>query len=1129
MIRWLLRSLNSRIRAEIAEWLEGNAVMRRERYMGLDGILSSLSLRPYPSIALLLILFFILMWLTSDSLYHAVYAWEWPSELRFNTWVKEHRDHLIPLFLGIWAIQATIAALVYPLVLAFVALLLQGKTSSPFVRAYLHYSGAVFAGPSAMALIVALLIPFALMTWRDEWVSNRELAWVCVFAALWLLVNLWLTLQFLRKTLAFLSSRRKYREVVRYALCVVWPYQVQLTIAEVLHISAGQVGLLPEFAGATVDVEGPVVRLLSLGRSRDTQRVSSIYLNARRELGDVWYRLLDFAVSRWRRRAQKLKTGPEGQPRKHVLYLPLTPGDVYEGETALIEVDGSVSPNLIERAAIRLSYRFRKERLDTDSNVEIYLRALIQDARSAIASNNQEDFREALGAVIDLHGKLLKGSEFVDGDSSPNSFSLQSESMLGRQFHQTWSWCYTELIEDAVDQVERTTRYFEAMCNLPSRLLQELGDTEVTRPREWLIKLSPNLLWHLARWWKQRIELQGDLTHAMCDPALLKPPYLDTHQRLLKSWVGYWETMRDAFFSSESRTKSGDWLWHRRWSESYAVHLDETAQVLMAAVHRGDRLGAEYLADALQKWIASLELRAGRNYFWLQRRHLLTIENLRSTWEEVVGEFVREDLLGRRTSEDEVFFVAIRNYWIDVRCVVTFILVIWARECECERSLPADILRGLLDGRSWLGGAERQVDEAALNRGGAWLLKQFIRQRFAGWVGETRYENRLGSLVEKLLGVKEEEWVPGRIHSFWGATDLNSVLDGQLMMLLIFSQKTWDPLSQIESDVRGWMSDPSRIRDIQDYLQRLLNRLGDQTFADYGATYDCVTKGKSAIPFAKAQETLSEAIGKARQFLSDLRSEGLKTASISAARLADYSRNASQSAFDRDTGAFPLGLFDEIGVTNDAIESKRLVVKAMSKGGFTEPEMEQRAANEEDWIAQAMKEHVGAIVLGSALAGGEWVEIQTATPNAYWAALRATEKRLLSEGLTPILILDNATRPAWVWDWMNEIHGDEDAYRRPAGLTYSKDDDQLGEGYLGHFNGTAIYVARMSSGSSLFVARELFHRAEFRQFGNGYRVQASVAPVADDFAKVDLTLEWGLRLNVGPKRVVRLRYGPDGQ
>ena len=1128
MISWLLRPLKSRTRAEVAEWLEENAVMRRERYTGLDGLLSSLSLRPYPSIALLLILFFILMWLTSDSLYRAVYTWDWPSELRFNTWVKEHRDHLIPLFLGIWAIQATIAALVYPLVLAFVALLLQGKTSSPFVRAYLHYSGAVFAGPSAMALIVALLMPFALMTWRDEWVSNRELAWVCVFAALWLLVNLWLTLQFLRKTLAFLSSRRKYREVVRYALCIVWPYQVELKIAEALHVSAGQVGLLPEFASGTVDVEGPVVRLLSLGTSRNTRLVSSIHINARRELGDVWYSLLDFAATSWRRRAETADTNSEPQ-RKHVLYLPLTPGEVYEGETTLTEVDGSVLPNLVERVAIRLAYRFREERLDTDSKVEIYLRALIQDARSAIASNNEEDFREALRAAIDLHGKLLKGSEYTADNGSRDSFSLLSGLMLSREFHQTWAWCYTELIEDAVDQVERTTRYFEAMCNLPARLLQILGDTEVTRPREWLIRLSPNLLWHLAKWWKQRIELQGDLTHAMCDPALLKPPYLDTHQRLLKAWIGYWETLRDAFFSSESRKKGGDWLWHRRWSDSYAVHLDETAQVLMAAVHRGDRLGAEYLADALQKWIASLELRAGRNYFWLQRRHLLTIENFRNTWEEVVGEFVREDSMGRRTSEDEVSFVAIRNYWIDVRCVVTFILVMWARECDCEKSLPADILRGLLDGRSWLGGAERQQGEAALNRGGAWLLKQFIRQRFAGWVGDKRYENRLGSLVEKLLGVREDEWVPGRIHSFWGGTDLNSVLDGQLMMLLIFSQKTWDPLSQIESDVRGWMSEPTRVRDIQDYLERLLKRLGDTTFAEYAATYDCVTKGKNAIPFSSAQEILSEAIGNARQYLNDVRSEALKTAPISAARLTDYSRNASHSAFDRDTGAFPLGLFDEIGVTTDAIESKRLIVKAMSKGGFTEPEMEQRAANEEDWIAQAMKEHVGAIVLGSALAGGEWVEVPTATPNAYWAALRATEKRLLREGLTPILILDNATRPDWVWDWMNETHGDKDAYKRPAGLTYTRPDDQVEEGYLGHFNQTAIYVARMSSGSSLLVAKELFRRAEFRQFDSGYKVQASVAVVADDFAKVDLTLEWGLRLSVGPKRVVRMRYGPDSQ
>ncbi|WP_164079021.1 hypothetical protein, partial [Stenotrophomonas maltophilia] len=86
-------------------------------------------------------------------------------------------------------------------------------------------------------------------------------------------------------------------------------------------------------------------------------------------------------------------------------------------------------------------------------------------------------------------------------------------------------------------------------------------------------------------------------------------------------------------------------------------------------------------------------------------------------------------------------------------------------------------------------------------------------------------------------------------------------------------------------------------------------------------------------------------------------------------------------------------------------------------------QMEQRAVNEEEYIADAMSQQVAVVVLSDVLHRSEIKDVAVQDAEAYWKALKAEAQLILARGGKPILLLDNLTRPDWVWDWQHADYG----------------------------------------------------------------------------------------------------------
>ena len=115
--------------------------------------------------------------------------------------------------------QATLAALVYPIVLSFIALMLQRKVHSTVaLRVYILDSAIVPAGASSVALLVAMGFQYFAAPYSTSEFLAKHMALLLVMNGTWLLVNLLLTGFFLSRTIRFIQEEEQGHAYTRAAV-----------------------------------------------------------------------------------------------------------------------------------------------------------------------------------------------------------------------------------------------------------------------------------------------------------------------------------------------------------------------------------------------------------------------------------------------------------------------------------------------------------------------------------------------------------------------------------------------------------------------------------------------------------------------------------------------------------------------------------------------------------------------------------------------------------------------------------------------------------------------------------------------------------------------------------------------
>jgi hypothetical protein len=1036
-------------------------------------------------------------------------------------------------FSTLWAVQTTLAALVYPIVIAFVTVYLQKRPAADaFLHLYVLDSGALAAGLSSLALVLVMAAQYVAL----PFIGTRELRAWATFDAAWFLLNALLTANFLFRTMDFLRADAQSRVIRRYAVSVALPRDIyRLNLFQILSQAQSR-GWIP--GPSYVDEgapEGPRIFLSRFsfgnGEPQGTLRIDepSRLVNVR-----LWP--LRVAVARWLRRARTWPR-PAGsrrfrQDRWPLLTVHITPGTEYRESMPLARVDAGPPLARWQLALIRSACVFhpvRRERYEI--RVKTILAELGADARDAAASGLAEAFERALEPLITLHTLLLGASLAQGDDGQVGSWAMLPDILTSfeQPVYVGWANAYRSIFEAAINAIEINIRPLLRLCNLVRLLDCDNLKRSPVSISENVLQLPPLMMYQLANWWNRKIEEQGTTDHGPHQMAVLAVPQSGTYEEVVSNFVGGWEDAQVSIADIPDVAKGFTWSSAPRIATLNWAHLQETARMLLLAVLRGDKVAAEWLADVLSKWWGRFDLDR-QSFALFDKADFVTFEHVALEWENVttilgIGD---EDLRwsdGRiEAVQRAVLIAALRNLWTDVRLLVVELLLSSVTESgPFDVSLAFYIATGLLSGRQWRSGGTLTDPLNLLSANG--YLRAKIRQYAGGADRPGSYENLLSGLISRVKDAERPRMIGSRTYSFSGADDIGSLRKQQLALLALLSNREWQSGESLRRQISLWMDSRYEsiaiVRFAVDAWLQLLEQAPELSPSLLSAM---LTATEKSYGVAEGVRRAKLGIESLRDFVESLRTEALAAQPIDPARLIEIAQFASSKAFTAASGKFPIQMFGRVSISQEPLEDFTLRTERMPKGELTRTAMDARAGNEQQFWADTLALNVGALLLRDVIEKAQPHELFVGDPASFWTVLKAEAARFLARHTHPIVILDNAARPEWVWNW---THGElGSAYPRPDDLNVRRVKGR-GDGYVCDFNQIEVYVGPVPPGCSLLLAREAFHSVVFREFAPGRYVDVTSDPRPDSNVLVDLSVRVSRRVDIGDTHLVRLRYGSD--
>ncbi|MFC6519783.1 hypothetical protein ACFQAT_08335 [Undibacterium arcticum] len=298
----LFDSLDYRLSVEEREWRYTNRRRLELEYPRWQRTLLDLGAQPLTSAGLM----FIFVTLASVLVFLFFNYVQLPVQLTIFHYPADLKpQEALAYFSALWSAQVTTVGLIYPIVLAFVALRLQRENNTKtLLHIYLHDSLALFAGLSSLLLVAEMGINLFFVPYS----AVETILGITAIDGIWFAVNIGLTAFFLARTFKFIRPNEKFEILKRYAVNICWPKEARAHLANNFFRNAVEAKLLP---GPTYGDEKGSSPSIFLGFPRfklGTDEVA-INLNNAGALVDVRFRLLRAATQRWKACATPSRSG----------------------------------------------------------------------------------------------------------------------------------------------------------------------------------------------------------------------------------------------------------------------------------------------------------------------------------------------------------------------------------------------------------------------------------------------------------------------------------------------------------------------------------------------------------------------------------------------------------------------------------------------------------------------------------------------------------------------------------------------------------------------------------------------------------------------------------------------------
>ena len=1145
-------SLRHRIRKAEREWRAANPIGREYAYGPLRRRLVEMSGRPLRWASL----YFLLLALLSVN----VWLW-WNLYPRWAVFVRLSHSFLgtghglsarLTYLTTVWTIQATLAGLVYPIVISFVTILLQRRyNAKAILHIYLADSAAIPSGLSAMALVGVmgaqyLCVPLAPPALVPLWVVLDGVAF---------LYNLWLTATFLYRTFEFIRPDRRADIIRRYAISVAWPrelreYRAQNIFTEFIDGPPANSAVVVTTNKGALLYRGPVVTTTTSVRKPS-------------RLVDVRFYFLRMAVASWCRQALRHQPGSvggaspeEALANRPVLVFPLLPGesDAHCGSVVLCQTDGWCGFPGRAQWLFRRAFIFEAVQNSRSSlRISDILGDMQAEAMLAIQANEIQTFTDRLSEWVDLYCHLINEAPFRLPAAIRNDQPGGVLEWGSRPVQLFWksgisvaaATAFEGLADAAVAKLDTNVEFVLTTIRESRELYRRLRDNIHPSALVDYFWLPPIVFRRIHTWWVTAAEQNGDVDHTACRGVLLRPPFSGTYRQVLRTFVGEWEFWKEDSLPASREGNSPTqpirpWAVLQNAAEYLHAHMRETLVLFFGCVQRGDKEGAEWLLDVLLKWCAEIEPHYARSIAdGLPRRDWLTLEITACAWGEAQKNWAAERDSGWSESGEQelpeaIFWAALRNYWIDACYLALVGLVVVGKRCPCETSLAARLLKALVWEEAPRAGGNIHGNEKPLRNSGEWLFA--LLRFYEAYLSPGKpprpqysYRFRLYGMLGEIVESNGEPRVAGRMYSGLPALTEEMRRDAWLMLWLLLVESA----ATLPNDARRleeWVhADPYRAEVFVQDLAGMRARLESAEFrAAYQDITECVASLAGGEGFDNQVTVRGQALGEIVDSLRAITRSAIARGPISEARVQEASRDFSDSGiFTPHPWHFPVRLFRSVSeVAHQGAEGAQSQswVASMRRAAFIESCIgNPDALDNRDRMKLRFEKEVAAGIVANVIEQLNPDEARAGTPQEWWARVKTFSEECKKSGLQPLCVLAGQTLPDWLLRWAHP--GGDDNAAKPGDLRLWRNQEwSQVDGYVGNLGDVPAFHCLPLAGQSYLLVRESLDRVTFARWEGGYFVRASVNPDQNDDVGVVLQLAWRAKVEVEARPALRLMY-----
>lgn len=510
-------------------------------------------------------------------------------------------DYTHAAFFGtIWTVQATLIALVYPIVLTFVPILLQRRASSKFALAfYMRDSAVLPAGTSSLLLLLVLSAQYL-----GAYYASRELfLFGAVFDGLWLVGNIGLTGYFLVKTVRYVEEDVGEATYRRLSLgYVLWSDLQEAETAALYEAGGPNIG---EYRGGRVE---PLVRTMAIHSGEPTV---STPLSGNNELVDVDLFLVNRVARAWAKRAEGHVVEQGAQRRPPTLELLPSFWGEYSGQAHIARVTHGPELTPQERRDLLQAYVFASPPSRFfNGNTKGLLEELASEVQSQLEQGRFDEATLAFKKLHRLHEAFLHNSN-MGQHSNLSSSPAPWSAGYRRSVSNHWLDPYRPLFEATANKISANQSLWRDLCRFPAELLRRASPQDVRVTYDILEQYE--LIDHfLGTWWTR--EAHRSQAVFVATGAQLPEPMASDYRDAITSVVN---GLTVAAMPFDKKGDEDEHRWAVRWraTVTWMTHADMCVRLLIRAVRRGDKVASEWYSDCLSHWLSDRAYEYGAHRF----------------------------------------------------------------------------------------------------------------------------------------------------------------------------------------------------------------------------------------------------------------------------------------------------------------------------------------------------------------------------------------------------------------------------------------------------------------------------------------------------------------------------------